>query len=245
MATSKPKKSRRRPEEEIEIAGIRLVYIQPGEFRMGSPEDDPYRKDDEQPQHSIVISKGFYLAACPTTQATYQDATGKNIADNRGDLELPVESVNRFTALRFCQTLREQTGYDVRLPTEAEWEYACRAGADTRYFWGSDAAGLDEHAWYGDNAEDQIHPVGQKEPNPWGLYDILGNVWEWCSDWYGPDYYAHSPMRDPTGPNVGLYGVVRGGSYINPPRRLGCATRGVTYPEVGRSRYGIRICVTF
>ncbi len=112
----------------------------------------------------------------------YQDVTGKNISDNRGDPDLPVESVNRYTALRFCQKLCEQTGYDVRLPTEAEWEYACRAGADARYFWGSDDAWLDEHAWYEDNAGGQIHPVGQKKPNPWGLHDILGNVWEWCSD---------------------------------------------------------------
>jgi len=230
------------PASHIQVLGISFVWIPAGEFLMGTPDTDPYLRRDETPQHKVIISKGFYIGQYPVTQKQYENITGRNIADTKDPL-CPVESVTRVTALEFCRLCTDQSGINVCLPTEAQWEYACRSGTETRYFWGDDSREMDDCAWYRDNSNNRIHPVGCKKPNSWVLYDMLGNVWEWCSDWYSADYYSTSPLADPEGPSSGERAIVRGGSFINDISRLGCASRGIAFPEVGRNRYGIRLCI--
>jgi len=129
----------------------------------------------------------------------------------------------------FYRKLSQREGVNYRLPTEAEWEYACRAGAKTIFYWGNDFDG--SYAWYYENSGIQTQPVGEKRPNALGLYDMSGNVWEWCQDWYGEYYYGSSPLRDPQGPSSGAYRVVRGGSWLNPPEGLRSSRRSYCYPD--------------
>jgi formylglycine-generating enzyme required for sulfatase activity len=176
--------------------GMKLNLIPPGEFAMGSPKSEPGRWDDET-QHLVKITKPFYLSAHEVTQAQYEQVMGKNpsyfsVSGNgkgrvSGDTsQLPVERVSWNDAVEFCRKLSDEEGVEYRLPTEAEWEYACRAGTTTAYSFGNDVAQLGEYAWYADNSENTSHAVGEKKPNAWGLYDMHGNVWEWCQDWFGP-----------------------------------------------------------
>ncbi len=130
-----------------------------------------------------------------------------------------------------------------RLPTEAEWEYACRAGSTTRFCFGDEEAELEDYAWYEENSEGKTHPVGQKQPNAWGLYDMHGNVWEWCQDWYG-DYPA-GPVTDPRGPDTGEYRVLRGGSWGNDSRNLRSAVRDYNNPDFRHYNFGFRVARTF
>merc|ERR1712226_297070 len=156
------------------------------------------------PKHSVEISKGYYLGKYPVTQAQYQVIRGGNPSKSTKAPDCPVDNIGEADAVAFCDTVAERTGEDVRLPHEAEWEYACRAGkGDTKWFFGNDPASLGEYAWFKDNAGGKSHPVGQKKPNPWGLYDIYGNVWERISDKYAKNYYSISPPVDPTGPQQG------------------------------------------
>ena len=229
----------------ITLAGLEFIRVPPGEFTMGGTPADLRPLADEAPPHRVRLTQGFYLATHLVTQGYYEQVTGRNIADHRGHAHLPIESVNRDTALAFCRLLSASVGLTIRLPTEAEWEYACRAGTSTSYFFGDDPALLGDYAWHAGNSAGQIHPIGLKRPNPWGFYDLLGNVWEWCADWYAADTYSRGPATDPPGAASGDKGVLRGGSFINLPARMTCASRGQTYPEVGRSRYGLRPCISF
>ncbi len=198
--------------------GMEFVLIPAGEFMMGSPEGEG--DYDERPQHKVIITRPFYMQTTPVTQAQWKKVIGrkflrrtKNPSYFKGD-DLPVERVSWKDAQRFLEKLnqKEQKGR-YRLPTEAEWEYACRAGSATKYSFGNDEGRLGEYAWYDKNSGGKTHPVGQKKPNAWGLYDMHGNVWEWCSDWYDKDYYRNSPSRNPKGPTNGRYRVLRGGSW--------------------------------
>jgi len=184
---------------------LELVYIQPGTFIMGGESTDDGRfQCIEVPKHSVEISKGYYLGKYPVTQAQYQVIRGGNPSKSTKAPDCPVDNIGEADAVAFCDTVAERTGEDVRLPHEAEWEYACRAGkGDTKWFFGNDPASLGEYAWFKDNANGKSHPVGQKKPNPWGLYDVYGNVCERIDDKYAKDYYAKSPKVDPTGPNQG------------------------------------------
>ena len=223
-----------------------LVRIEPGSFLMGSSQDqidhlmrqfpDSKREwfDNEQPQHTVKITRPFYLGTHQVTQGQYQAVMGNNPSDFKGSDDLPVESVSWFDAIAFCNRLSEREkrtpfyringtevtvlgGDGYRLPTEAEWEYACRAGSATLYPFGDNASALGEFAWYDKNSENKTHPVGQKSPNAWGLHDMLGNVWEWCADWYEAKYYASSPPADPPGASGASYRVIRGGGWRNAP----------------------------
>jgi formylglycine-generating enzyme required for sulfatase activity len=186
-------------------AGMEFVAIPPGEFMMGCSTGDQQCAADENPRHRVQITKGFEIGKYEVTQAQWLTLMPNNPSTHKGD-SLPVETVSKVDAQDFITKLNAQNdGYVYRLPTEAEWEYAARAGLDTPY-----SGPLDEVAWYGENSGDETHPIGQKKPNAWGLYDMQGNVREWVSDLYSANYYSASPAADPTGPAPGARGG-RGG----------------------------------
>ena len=141
--------------------------------------------------------------------------------------------------MAFCEELSRREGENYRLPTEAEWEYACRAGTETRYYWGN--AWNNFFGWCWNNSGNQSHPVGQKRTNTWGLYDMSGNVWEWCSDWYDEGYYSRSPSADPRGPSSGQYRVIRGGFWDHEPRGLRSSNRLSNTPDDRDEFIGFRI----
>jgi len=188
---------------------LEMVYIPGGSFLMGSP--DGTGRDNEHPQHRVTLSP-FCLGKYPVTQAQWMAVMGKNPSHFKGN-DLPVESVPWHDAVKFCEAISKRTSKTYRLPTEAKWEYACRAGSTSLYCFGDDEGRLSEYAWYDKNSGEKAHPVGQKKPNAWGLYDMHGNVWEWCQDWHDEDYYARSPENDPQGPKSGEYRAWRGGSW--------------------------------
>jgi formylglycine-generating enzyme required for sulfatase activity len=215
---------------------MKLVLIPAGEFLMGSPDSDKDAKPDEKPQHRVRITRPFYLGIHEVTQGQYRAVTSEAPSHFKGSKDLPVETVSWLNAINYCNALSRKEGltpfYRVqgetvevpdwnepgyRLPTEAEWEYACRAGSTTRYSFGEHVAGLRAFAWYEGNVGGRTHPVGHKSPNAWGLYDMHGNVWEWCWDGYEADYYKKpSSAADPLGPSQATSQVFRGGSwYVN------------------------------
>jgi len=201
-----------------------FVLIPAGEFRMGSTDGD----SDEQPVHTVRISQPFYLGVHAVTQGQWEAVMGTNPSRFTGDPNRPVEMVSWEDAQAFIGRLNareEHTQY--RLPTEAEWEYAARTGSTTAYCFGDDnrwfRRRLGEYAWYCANAGDQTHPVGTRQPNAWGLYDMHGNVSEWVQDWYGT--YTAEPVTDPPGPSSGSARVVRGGCWFYDARYCRSAFR--------------------
>jgi formylglycine-generating enzyme required for sulfatase activity len=190
---------------------MELVYIKPGTFVMGGEHTSLYvdSKTDgrflcvELPKHEVQLTRGFYLGKYEVTQAQYEAIMGSNPSRSTKAPDCPVDNVGEPDALSFCGKLAEKAGLDVRLPTEAEWEYASRAGRDTKWFFGNDPSQIGEYAWFKDNAGAKSHSAGQKKPSPWGLYDIYGNVCERISDKYSRSYYSISPKVDPTGPSQG------------------------------------------
>ena len=198
-----------------------MVRIAGGSFIMGD------KTQVDAPPHEVAVSS-FYMDKYPVTQEQYQKAMGANPSRWKAARN-PVEQVRWSDAVKFCNRRSElenlQPCYDLktwkcdfgangyRLPTEAEWEYACRAGTPTAYFFGDDPSKLGEYAWFEKNSGRRAQPVGQKLPNAWGLYDICGNVWQWCNDFYKVDYYQEAPHQDPKGPNAGQTKVVRGGAW--------------------------------
>jgi formylglycine-generating enzyme len=222
--------------------GMKLIYIPPGEFMMGSPESDAKHEENECPQHRVKINKGFYMGMYEVTQSQYKTVMGTNPSHFRGS-NFPVTEVSWDDAMAFCKKLSEKEGKSYRLPTEAEWEYACRAGTSTRFSFGDNESDLDKYAWRYDkpNANGRTHSVGQKRPNGYGLYDMHGNVWEWCQDWYGENYYAQSPGNDPAGASSGESRVLRGGFWSGDPSFCRSAYRFRNSP-VGRDYYvGFRV----
>jgi formylglycine-generating enzyme required for sulfatase activity len=218
--------------------GVKMdfVLIRPGSFMMGSE-----KGDDEKPVHKVTITRPFYMGVYKVTQAQWKAVIGDNPSSFKGD-DLPVEQVSWEDCQRFVAKLKEKAGQGMicRLPTEAEWEYACRAGTKTEYCFGDDEGGLGEYAWYRANSEGKTRPVGQKKPNAWGLYDMHGNVWEWCEDGYSAGYYAKSPEADPKGPSTTAYRVLRGASWGSSANDLRSASRLWYYPS-GRY-YFYRCC---
>jgi formylglycine-generating enzyme required for sulfatase activity len=193
---------------------MEFVQIPAGKFMMGSNSGD----NDEKPIHEVSISKAFYLGKYEVTQAQWQAMMGANSSRFKNDPNFSVENVSWNEVQDFINKLHdEEKGVKYRLPTEAEWEYAARAGTTTAYSFGDKPDELGEYAWFFDNARRTTHPVGQKKPNQWGLYDMHGNVWEWVQDWYSKDAYKAltSTAVDPQGPATGSYRVFRGGCWGN------------------------------
>ncbi|HIL96306.1 MAG TPA: formylglycine-generating enzyme family protein [Pseudomonadales bacterium] len=200
--------------------GMKLNLIPAGTFLMGSPEDETGREDGEH-QHQVTISKAFYMQTTEVTQGQWKAVMGTEPWKGRFSVKAgphyAANSVSWDDAVAFCKKLSEKEGKTYRLPTEAEWEYACRAGTQTAWSFGDDEKVLGDYAWYNENTwdigEKYAHQVELKKPNAFGLYDMHGNVWEWCSDFAEGDYYKQSPEKDPTGPARGAFRVLRGGGW--------------------------------
>jgi len=242
-----------RPQSRTEITnsiGMKLVLIPSGTFMMGSPESEEKRFRHEL-QHEVALGNDHYLGVHQVTQAQYQKVIGDNPSYFRGDTlaehqpqtggmvrevdssNHPVESVSWEDAVMFCNRLsklpeEKKAGRVYRLPTEAEWESACRAGTKTSFSFGESSMSLGDYAWYDENSNGQTHPVGEKTPNAWGLYDMQGNVWEWCSDWYGD--YPKNSVTDPVGAKKGSHRVLRGGCWGSLAAHCRSAFRDAGYP---------------
>jgi len=215
-----PKELTVSPAKELTVdlgKGIKLemVLIPAGEFMMGSPDSEKIALPSERPQHRVHITKPFYLGKYLVTQEQWEAVMGYNPSRFKGPKN-PVEMVSWEDCQQFLEKIDAKIGVQGEkflLPSEAQWEYASRAGSTTRFYFGNKESALGEYAWYDGNSDEKTHPVGEKKPNGWGLYDIYGNVWEWCQDWYDSGYYANSPTDDPSGPTAGKFRVNRGGSY--------------------------------
>ena len=230
------------------------VWIEPGRFVMGSPESEPGRDTDEGPQHEVAIGRGFYLGKYTITCGQWEEVMGTTPWLGRGSIPssptLPAGFISWNDVQDFASRLNEAGGARYRLPFEAEWEYACRAGTTTVWSFGEDRHALGDHAWYVDSdaaEEDQSgQEVGRKLPNPWGLHDMHGNVWEWCQDVYSDGYYADSPAVDPPGPQAvtGSTRVVRGGYFRYFPRHSRSAARNTRWPDDRQRTVGARLVRT-
>jgi formylglycine-generating enzyme required for sulfatase activity len=227
------------PKTQRNSIGMEFVLIPAGEFRMGSNDGG----NEEKPVHTVRISKAFYLGKYEVTQGQWQAVMGNNPSSFTGDANLPVEQVSWEDAQDFIRKLNaREGGTKYRLPTEAEWEYAARAGAMTAYSFGDDARQLGNYAWYDENAANKTHPVGQLQPNVWGLYDMHGNVSEWVQDWYGE--YVAASVTDPQGPASGSHRVLRDGSWDDFASRCRAAARGLNPPGGRNGGLGVRLLRT-
>jgi formylglycine-generating enzyme required for sulfatase activity len=204
--------------------GVEFVLIPAGKFTMGADSKTEESYPFEEHRHEVTITKNFYIGRYEVTQKQWEKVMGSNPSSFQHP-DNPVENVTFEDVQAFIQRLNameKTTKY--RLPTEAEWEYAARAGSKATYFFGNDESELEQYAWYEKNSEGRPHPVGQKKPNAWGLYDMLGNINEYVNDWFTEDYYSQSPAVDPTGPKSGTR-LKRGGSWFGPPRHNRLAFR--------------------
>ena len=253
--------------------GMKLVLIPSGSFTMGSDDDAVQR-----PVHRVTISKPFFMATTATTQAQWAAIMGTTVQQQRDDANpilpivgeggnYPMYYVSWHDAMTFCQKLGAKENRHYRLPTEAEWEYACRAGSASMYSFGDSATELRNYAWFADNSGDsafdsaiiwatdpdhysqkvlangcQTHPVGTKKPNAWGLYDMHGNVCQWCADWYGE--YPEGDATDPTGPANGTARILRGGTWADRPAICTASYRGSFAPDTHFSGVGFRVVCT-
>ena len=220
------------------FGGFEMVFVKGGTFTMGATaEQGSDAGDGEKPVHSVTVSN-FYIGKYEVTQAQWEAVMGKNPSRYKGD-NRPVENVSWNDVQKFIKKLNAKTGKKYRLPTEAEWEYAARGGNQSKGYKYSGSNNRDEVAWYTNNSGKQTHPVGQKQPNELGLYDMSGNVWEWCSDWYGS--YSSGSQTNPTGPANGSYRVLRGGGWFNSARGCRVSSRGGLTPSLCSSDYGFRL----
>jgi len=215
-----------------------FVRIDPGTFQMGSPPQEPGREDGEMPPRPIRITRPYYLGKYEVTQLQWRSIMGSNPSEVERD-ELAVDQIQYADALRFCRKLSAALAVNVTLPTEAQWEYACRAGTSTRFYTGDSDADLARAAWFYDNSGNQLHPVGQKEPNAWGLYDMLGNVYEPSIDYITS--YKNLPEDDPEGNRFQDMGAMRGGFYMDPASRCRVAFRTRSSNRFGGM--GVRLAI--
>ena len=215
-----------------------FIRIQPGSFRMGSLPGEAGREEGEMQQKLVKITRPFYLGKYEVTQLQWRSIMGSNPSEVEGD-DLAVDQVQYPDALRFCQKLSAALAVEVTLPTEAQWEYACRAGTSTRFYTGNSDADLARAAWFHENSGGKVHPGGQKTPNAWGLYDILGNVYEPCIDYITS--FKNLPENDPEGTRFDDMGAMRGGFYMDPASRCRAAFRTRTSSRFGGM--GVRLAI--
>jgi len=232
---------------------LEMVLVPAGEFLMGSPDADKDARDEEKPQHRVRITRPFYLGKYPVTQEQWEVVMAANPSNFKG-AKNPVESVGWDDCRQFIDKLNKiidklnkkphPGGGKFQLPSEAQWEYACRAGTASRYGFGDDEDSVGDYAWYLANSGDRPNPVGQKKPNAFGLFDMHGNVGEWCEDWYGERYYAESTRDDPTGPARGSTRVNRGGGWDRPARYCRSAFRSYYVPGFRLNFVGLRLALS-
>ncbi len=228
---------------EVDLGdGVRIdfVLIRPGTFVMGS---DDSLHPAENPPHTVTLTRPFYLARHEVTQAQWEKLMGNNPSQFKG-AQNPVETVSWDECRSCVEKLRGKVklrGWVPALPTEAQWEYACRAGSTTDYCFGNDGAGLTGYAWHGEDLRGTTHPVGGKRPNAWGLHDMHGNVWEWCADWFGD--YAADPVTDPKGPASGDRRVYHGGSWCDAAWFCRSAHRSAMGPAGRSPNRGLRLAL--
>lgn len=214
-----------------------LTLVPAGEFTMGD--------NESKPAHPVVITKPFYLGVYEVTQAQWEAVMGNNPSRFK-DARNPVESVSWDDCQEFLEKLNalaKTKAGRFALPTEAQWEYASRAGSTKRFCFGHDKPGLLDYGWHIKNSESKTHPVGEKKPNAWGLYDMHGNVAEWCQDWYEWQYYEKSPTEDPMGPTAGTTRVVRGGFWGSSAWRSRSPYRDHNSPRRSGRHLGLRVCI--
>jgi len=240
------------PKEITNSIGMKLVLIPKGTFMMGSPASEKGRQKDET-QHEVTISKDYYLGVTEVTQGQYESVMGTNPSFFQGDKirgsssNHPVEYVSWKDAVEFCKKLSElpeemTDGRVYRLPTEAEREYACRAGSKSAYSFGESSESLGDYAWFKENSNGQTHPVGEKKANAWGLYDMHGNVFEWCSNPYYK--YPKSAISDSTDPIEPSFRMDRGGSWGYGAAYCRSASRYLVIPESRDSSLGFRVALS-
>ena len=222
--------------ESINSIGMKFKLIPTGTFLMG----------ESEVAHEVTLTKPFKMGVHEVTQTQYERLMGVNPSHFKG-ADNPVHRVSWNDAVEFCRRLSElpaekAAGNVYRLPTEAEWEYACRAGTATKFSFGDDESELGDYAWYGVNCDQKTHPVGSKKPNAWGLYDMYGNVWEWCQDW--EEDYPIGSVTDPSGATSGSYRVARGGSWDDTAGFCRSAYRSRYGPSYRSYRYGFRVCLS-
>lgn len=238
--------------ENVFGLSIQMVYVAGGTFEMGAtPEQGTDAYADETPVHTVTLGD-YYIGRYEVTQAQWVAVMGRDVVQQRDakdttlklhgiGADYPAYYISWEEAKRFCEKLSELSGKTYRLPTEAEWEYAARGGRHkdgTKYSGGDDIA---EVAWVARNSEGTTHPVGQKKPNGLGLYDMSGNVWEWCSDKYCADYYSESPAENPEGPDYGSFRVKRGGSWRYLANSGRVSRRYSNFPDTKRDVVGLRV----
>ena len=224
--------------------GMEFVSIPSGSFEMGSPDSDPESWDIERPVHTVTLNYSFELMTTEVTQGMWEEVMGDNPSFFTGDLNRPVEKVSWEDCQEFVDAMNDYfPDHEYRLPTESEWDYACRAGTTTRYYWGNDPDHtlIDQYAWYDENSGVTTHPVAQKLPNAWGLYDMNGNVLEWCEDWYH-DSYSGAPTNGSAWLYpAGYYRVLRGGSWDYQARYCRSTERYNSSPDDRSFNQGFRL----
>jgi len=217
---------------------LEFVRVEPGSFIMGS--DLEIGDADETPAHRVTLTRPFYIGKYEVTQEQWLRIMGKNPSAFKG-AQQPVESVSWNDCQEFLARVTRKTGRKISLPTEAQWEYACRAGAGTRWNFGDRADAMGEYAWIRQNSGGTTHPVGQKKPNAFGIYDLYGNVAEWCTDWYA-NPYPKGEVTNPTGPPSGMSKIVRGGAWGDDPSNARSAYRNADGSDGANNGIGFR-CV--
>jgi formylglycine-generating enzyme required for sulfatase activity len=235
------------PKDFANGIGMKFVWISPSSFMMGSPNEERERKSHET-QHKVKITKGFYMGVYPVTQDEWMTVMGNNPSEFKGEKKLPVDSVSWDDCQAFIKKLKEKDNKPYRLPTEAEWEYACRAGTTTAFHFGdtisTDQANYKGTYTYGDGKKgvfrEKTTPVGSFPANAWGLYDMHGNVFQWCQDKDGE--FPETDAVDPQGPEDGDRRVVRGGSWKDDPEFCRSASRRWYKPDLRFERIGFRLC---
>lgn len=225
----------------LTVNGIKynMVWVEGGTFRMGATSEQGSEISDEKPVHSVTLS-GYYIGKTEVTQALWQAVMGSNPSYFEGD-DLPVEQVSWDDCQEFIRKLNSLTGQNFRLPTEAEWEFACRGGNNSRGYKYSGSNYIDNVAWYDGNSGDKTHPVATKSPNELGIYDMSGNVWEWCADWYGD--YSSGRQTNPKGPYGGSSRVNRGGSWFSYARNCRSSNRFNYNPTRRLNNLGLRLAL--
>jgi formylglycine-generating enzyme required for sulfatase activity len=226
---------------------MKMVWISPGKFIMGSPTSEPGHQPHEEDLHEVVISKGYWIGQFEVTQAQFEHVLDTNPSKFK-DPNIPVHKVNWHEAMYFCETLTEHERFINRLPdtwkftlpTESQWEYACRADTKTIFHFGNESHRLEQYGWFASNSADGPKPVGMKKPNNWGIYDLHGNMGEWCFDWYGKTYPPHGSV-DPITEKGSSFKVFRGGTYTDIPNRSRSAYRNRITPDTRNPWIGFRV----